>query len=75
MDIPTGSGRDANVAARARRKAEYHVEDPLLTAAEAAAERRQGLSTFWRDVKNGRVPKPVYVSPRCPRWRRSAVRP
>lgn len=49
-------------------------DDPLLTAAEAAAERRQALSTFWRDVKAGCVPAPIYVSPRAPRWRRSELR-
>ena len=57
-----------------RRKLAYVPEDPLLTAAEAAAERGQALSTFWRGVKDGSVPAPYYVSPRCPRWRRSELR-
>lgn len=51
----------------------YVPNDPLLTAREAALERGQGLSTFWRDVKSGRVPKPFYVSPRAPRWRLSEI--
>jgi len=59
---------------RIRRKPEYIPADPLLTAAEAAAERGQALSTFWRDVAAGRVPAAYYVSPRCPRWRLSEVR-
>lgn len=59
---------------RARRKPSYVPDDPLLTAAEAAAERGQALSTFWRDVAAGRVPVAYYVSPRCPRWRRSELR-
>ena len=59
---------------RVRRKPEYVPDDPLLTAAEAAAERGQALSTFWRDVRAGRVPSAYYVSPRCPRWRRSELR-
>lgn len=59
---------------RSRIKLVYVPEDPLLTAREAAAERAQGLSTFWRDVKQGRVPAPIYVTPRCPRWRRSRIR-
>ena len=42
--------------------------DPLLTAKEAAAFRRQGLSTFWRQVKQGLVPKPIYITARSPRW-------
>ena len=59
---------------RPRRKPEYIPADPLLTAAEAAAERGQALSTFWRDVAAGRVPTAFYVSSRCPRWRRSELR-
>jgi len=52
----------------------YVPDDPLLTAREAAAERRQALSTFWRDVKRGAAPAPYYVGPRLPRWRRSELR-
>src|ERR1700733_3101342 len=59
---------------RVRRKPEYGPHDPLLTAAEAAVERAQALSTFWPDVRAGRVPPAYYVSPRCPRWRRSELR-
>ena len=59
---------------RIRRKPEYVPADPLLTAAESAVERGQALSTFWRDVAAGRVPAAFYVSPRCPRWRRSELR-
>jgi predicted DNA-binding transcriptional regulator AlpA len=69
LSIPAVADR-----ARARRKATYVPDDPLLTAAEAAAERSQALSTFWRDVRAGRVPPAYYVSPRCPRWRRSELR-
>ena len=68
------SNHTATGARRARRKPEYVPDDPLLTAAEAAAERGQALSTFWRDVAAGRVPPAYYVSPRCPRWRRSELR-
>ncbi len=59
---------------RPRRAPDYVPEDPLLVAAEAAAERRQALSTFWRDVKRGLVPPAIYVAPRSPRWRRSEIR-
>jgi hypothetical protein len=55
---------------RERRKPAYVVDDPLLTAAEAAAERGQAISTF----RAGRVPSAYYPSPRCPRWRRSHLR-
>lgn len=49
--------------------------DPLLTAREAASFRRQGLSTFWKCVKDGTVPQPVRVTPKAPRWRRSWLVP
>ncbi len=65
---------DAAPTAARQRAATYIPDDPLLTAAEAAAERRQAISTFWRDVKRGVVPRAIYVSPRCPRWRRSEIR-
>jgi len=71
MEISTQSAGDMK---RVRRKPEYVPDDPLLTAAEAAAERGQAISTFWRDVRAGRVPPAYYVSPRCPRWRRSEIR-
>lgn len=58
----------------ARGHSAYEVEDPLLAPAEAAAERRQALSTFYRDLKLKRVPPPLYVGPRAPRWRRSVIR-
>ncbi len=51
----------------------YIPDDPLLTAREGAVERGQGLSTFWRDVKNGRVPLPIYIGRKSPRWRRSEI--
>jgi predicted DNA-binding transcriptional regulator AlpA len=71
MELSTQSAPDKR---RIRRKPEYVPDDPLLTAAEAAAERGQAISTFWRDVRAGRVPSAYYVSPRCPRWRRSELR-
>lgn len=70
VEQQTGETTDAK---RVRRKPNYIPNDPLLTAAEAAAERGQALSTFWRDVRDGRVPAAYYPSPRCPRWRRSEI--
>jgi predicted DNA-binding transcriptional regulator AlpA len=49
-------------------------DDALLTAREGAAYRRQGLSTFWRDVRSGLLPPPIYIAPRSPRWRFRAIR-
>ena len=56
-----------------RRRPAYQPHDPLLTPREAAAERGQAISTFWRDVKLGRVPAAIYVNPKSPRRRRSEV--
>ena len=49
--------------------------DALLTAAEAARFRREGLSTFWLRVKRGEVPQPIRIGPRAPRWRRGDLLP
>jgi hypothetical protein len=49
--------------------------DALLTAAEAARYRREGLSTFWLRVKRGEVPKPIRIGPRAPRSRRGDLLP
>jgi predicted DNA-binding transcriptional regulator AlpA len=57
----------------AAQRSDYTPSDPLLTAREAAAERSQALSTFWRDVRLGRLPPAIRVNPRCPRWRRSEI--
>jgi predicted DNA-binding transcriptional regulator AlpA len=56
------------------RKPAYISDDPLLDARESAAEVALGLSTFWRDVRNGRLPPAYYITPKCPRWRRSELR-
>jgi predicted DNA-binding transcriptional regulator AlpA len=71
MSTPT---HDTPSAKRERRKPVYVPLDPLLNPFEAAMERGQAISTFWRDVASGRVPAPFYPSPRCPRWRRSEIR-
>jgi predicted DNA-binding transcriptional regulator AlpA len=69
MDAATGL-----TAARRRSKPSYVPDDPLLTAAESAMETGRALSTFWRDLRAGRLPPAYYVTPRCPRWRRSELR-
>lgn len=69
MDV---SARENGV--RPRRKPAYVPDDPLLSAAEAATETGRALSTFWRDVRTGRVPPAYYVAPKSPRWRRSELR-
>lgn len=68
-DTPRRAARRAN-----RAEARALTADPLLIAAEAAAETGRALSTFWRDVKRGILPAPYYVTPRAPRWRLSELR-
>jgi predicted DNA-binding transcriptional regulator AlpA len=69
-----GAEMDVATQPRPRRKPTYVCDDPLLNARESAAETGRALSTFWRDVRAGRVPPAYYVTPRCPRWRRSELR-
>jgi predicted DNA-binding transcriptional regulator AlpA len=40
----------------------------LLTAAEAADAVGLSISALWRQVAAGRLPQPVYPTPRAPRW-------
>lgn len=45
-------------------------DDALMTAREGAALARIGLSTFWKLVREGRLPPPaVRIMPNAPRWR------
>ena len=74
MDANEHPGMPRRLPPRNKSKPAYIPDDPLLTAAEAATERGQALSTFWRDVAAGRLPPAFYISPRCPRWRRSELR-
>jgi predicted DNA-binding transcriptional regulator AlpA len=74
MDDPSLTPNSGQRGTRNRRKPQYVCDDPLLTAAESAAETARGLSTFWRDVRASRLPQPYRVTPRCPRWRRSELR-
>jgi predicted DNA-binding transcriptional regulator AlpA len=46
---------------------------PLL-AKDAAAAVGISLAAFWRAVRDGRLPQPVYPLPRAPRWFRSELR-
>jgi len=74
MDEAATNSAGTPRTARDRRKPQYVCDDPLLTAAESAAETGRGLSTFWRDLRAGKLPPAYYVTPRCPRWRRSELR-
>jgi predicted DNA-binding transcriptional regulator AlpA len=74
IEPPRVAARAAPPKRRTSPAPKYVPDDPLLSAAEAAAERGQALSTFWRDVRLGRTPAAYYVSPRRPRWRKSEIR-
>jgi len=50
------------------------LDDPLLTARQSAAEGNISLPAFWKGVAEGRLPAPLYVLPRAPRWRLSELR-
>jgi predicted DNA-binding transcriptional regulator AlpA len=49
--------------------------DALLTPKEAAAFRRQALSSFWASVKRGDVPPPLRLGVKSPRWRARDLAP
>ena len=43
----------------------------LLTAAQTAKLLSMRRESLWRAVKAGRLPAPIYLASRMPRWRRS----
>ncbi len=72
---PTTAPGDRKAARRARRaELRDSTPDPLLNPKEAAAEAGVAVSTWWKHVRAGRFPEPVYPLPRTPRWRRSVIR-
>lgn len=73
-DSPSITAASDLKANRRARAANYIPPDPLLTAAQGAAETGRALSTFWRDVKRGTLPAPLRINPRQPRWRQSVLR-
>jgi predicted DNA-binding transcriptional regulator AlpA len=77
LEIETPPRRAARAAARPRREPmpAWVGGDALVTAREAAALRRCSLATVWRDVAAGRLPPPIYLAPKRPRWRLADVLP
>ena len=45
-----------------------------LTPRQAALATGLSLPSFWRAVADGRLPQPLYPSPRCPRWFETEIR-
>lgn len=52
----------------------FAASDALVRVQELAGILRCGVSTVWRDVANSTLPKPVYLSPRNPRWKMADIR-
>ncbi len=50
------------------------VSDRLLTVAQSAGWTGLSRAAFWRAVRDGRLPAPVYPAPRAPRWFLSELR-
>jgi predicted DNA-binding transcriptional regulator AlpA len=48
--------------------------DDLLTARQSADDLNISLPGLWKGVADGRLPQPLYILPRAPRWRRSELR-
>ena len=48
---------------------EHHSNGRVLRAKDAAAFLALGESTFWRWVKDERLPKGIRLSARCTVWR------
>ena len=55
---------------RGRVSPTWVCSDPLLTARQSADQLGISLPGFWKGVADGRLPAPVYVLPRAPRWHR-----
>jgi predicted DNA-binding transcriptional regulator AlpA len=50
------------------------VDDKLLDAEQSAEFCGIALPTLWVQVRNKRLPSPVYPAPRAPRWWQSELR-
>jgi predicted DNA-binding transcriptional regulator AlpA len=49
------------------------TRDRLLDASALAELLGAHPCTVWRSVKEGRLPRPLYIAPTAPRWRESEV--
>ena len=45
----------------------------LLTIKEVCAALKLSRARVYAHVNAGRIPKPIHIAPRCPRWRREAI--
>jgi predicted DNA-binding transcriptional regulator AlpA len=67
----------ANDHGGAKRTAAPASDDPddslLLNVRQLSRLVSMSVTSTWRAVSAGRLPRPVYISPKAPRWRRSEV--
>lgn len=47
--------------------------EPLVTVEKLVEVTDSSVHTIWRAVNSGRIPRPIYVAPRAPRWKLSEV--
>ena len=45
----------------------------LLTVKEVCALLKLSRARVYAHVAGGRIPKPIHIAPRCPRWRRDVI--
>ena len=50
-----------------------HETERLLTRKEVMEVLRMSSSTLYNAIKDGRVPPPIEITPRAPRWPASAL--
>ena len=45
----------------------------LLTVKEVCATLKLSRARVYAHVAAGRIPKPIHIAPRCPRWRSDVI--
>ena len=45
----------------------------LLTVKDVCGILKLSRSRLYAHVESGRIPKPLYIAPKVPRWRRDAI--
>ena len=45
----------------------------LLTVKDVCKLLRLSRARVYAHVNAGRIPRPIHIAPRCPRWRRAAL--
>ena len=45
----------------------------LLTVKQLCGLLKLSRARVYAHVSSGRIPKPIHIAPRCPRWRRDVI--